>query len=393
MDNSFLRLKSDMTEAFSLDGSPVIDLTYVGQVHLKPGEVYLQITNSDVPLNISSYDVHLVDSCGNVLYDITTDVATTNFLDSNGIAQFVWEFYNRHDTGFEPVAIRFTETSNGDMFWTNLFVSTESNLNYTSRIDYKNNGFHYGTQYNNADYYQSIRLTAYYNNKINESERAEYHQISTDVTVSQRNINKQKERFILHEFDEFTAIRLEALSSSSEIYVNNKRYYNTTPIEYPDREGDSNMFEGDWVLNPTNDVFDFTLQLFAPLEYVSLRPNGIYLTGTTFNEMYITFNRGISVLSGTIEVYNSENDIKASFDESDVSISGNIVTVNTAGSALATGLDNETYHVNVSAGLFIDSIGQLNEAIIDNTTWKFTLQDADFLNTDFLGTDFFVGTP
>ena len=197
----------------------------------------------------------------------------------------------------------------------------------------------------------------------------------------------------MHEFDEFTAIRLEALSSSSEIYVNNKRYYNTTPIEYPDREGDSNMFEGDWVLNPTNDVFDFTLQLFEPLEYVSFSPLGQFLTGTTFNTMEITFNRGISVLSGSINVYNDSDALIASFDESDISITGSVVSIDTTGTSLASGLVNDTYYVNVSTGLFVDVFGELNDSIIDNITWQFTLQDADFLNTDFLGTDFFVGTP
>jgi hypothetical protein len=260
-----------------------------------------------------------------------------------------------------------------------LFITTEYRKEFTSRIDYKNSGFHYGTEYDRADYYQSIRLTTYYNNPINESERAEYHQISTDITVPQRNINKQKERFILDEFDYFTAKRLEFLLSSSEVYFNNKRYYSTSPIEYGEREGDSNIFQGEMILNPTDELFEFSFQIFPGLEFNRI-PEGNYTLANYVDELRMIFDVNVTLNTGTLTVHDaSDNSIIATYTESDITITNNELTIPSF-----TGLINSNgeYYINFTQGLVSYLFIEI-DAIFNSSDWAFKIVGADYSSSDY----------
>lgn len=379
MDNSFLRLKNNFDDAKNLGESRAIELEYVGQVHLVPNETYLQITNNENGINFSNIKVYLVDACDNVLQEVSDYVFWNTFTDSNGLKQISWEFINRWDYNSKLVALKFVEQSNNEAYWTNLFVTTEYRKDYTTRIDYKNNGYHYGTDYERANYYQSIRLSMYYNNPINESERAEYHQISTDITVPQRNINKQKDRFILDEFDYFTARRLEFLLSSSEIYFDNKRYYNTTPLEYPVREGDSNMFEGECIMNPTDETFTFSYQIFPGLIFTRI-PEGIYTLPDYPDVLTATFQVPITLGTGTLTVYDaSDFSVLATYTESDITITNNELSIPSF-----TGLINSNgkYYINFTQGI-VNYVGIPVEAIFNSSDWTWTIQDADYSSSDY----------
>lgn len=385
MDSSFLRLRNSFEDAKNLDESRAIELEYIGQVHLVPNETYLQITNNPTGVNLSNIEVYIVDYCDNTLADATNNVFWTAFTDSNGFTQIAWEFINKWDFATKPVALKFVELSNNDTYWTNFFITTDYRSEYTTRIDYKNNGFHYGTEYDRADYYQSIRLTCYYNNPINESERAEYHQISTDITVPQRNINKQKERFILDEFDYFTARRLEFLLSSSEIYFDNKRYYNTTPLEYGEREGDSNLFQGEMLLNPTDDTFTFSYQLFPGFEFIRV-PEGNYSLATYPDVLTATFSIPISLGTGTLTVYDaSDNSVLATYTESDITITNTELSIPSF-TGLISG--NGEFYINFTQGL-VKYLNLEIDAIFNSTDWAWTIQGGDYSSSDY-SNDYFI---
>ncbi len=263
IDYSFLRLRDNLADAINLNESPANTFEYIGQVQLLPTETYVQISNSPTSINLSSWEAHLVDACGVEVLDITNNMFITNFIDSNGRSQIVWEFINRFEYWSKPLSIRFTETSNGLTWFTNLFVSTADESELTVRFDYKNNKYHYGTEYERADYYQSIRLLCYYKNKINESERTEYHQITTDITVPTRNIRKIKERYLLDDLDDWSSLRLETLLSSNQIYIDDSRSYSTTPLEFIEGELDSNIALHEMIVNKDyTDTFTFSFQIF-----------------------------------------------------------------------------------------------------------------------------------
>lgn len=391
MDNSFLRLKNNFLEAINQNASKVIDLNYVGQVQLLPKETYLQITNSDVALNFSNLKVELVDQCDNLVKDVTNQVFWETFLDSNGIRQIVWEFITVDDFDTKPLSLRFTEETSGDIFWTNLFLLTDYEQELTVRLDYKNTGDHYGTQYSRADYYQSIRLSAYYANPINESERQEYHQISTDITVSTRNIKKRKDRFILNEFDHFTVERLEDIITSSELYVDGKRYFSSTPIDFVDNEGDSNLFEGEMLLNPTDQTYAFTYQIFEGLNAESYSPFGLYLTGTTFEDFgyIIEFNQPVDVGNGSISIYQENGTLIRTLSTdtaekvNDYQIGWNV----TAFPELETPTDGK-YYVLATEGV-ASFLGILSEQITNNEVWTFELTAGDYSSADY-SNDYFT---
>ena len=386
-DYSFLRLRDNLTDALNLSESPAVKLQYIGQVQLLPTETYLQITNSPTSINISSYEVHIVDTCGNVLQDVSDYVFIDSFTDTNGINQIKWEFINQFEYYTKPICLRFTETSNGNTWFTNAFLSTAYESQYTIRFDYKNNGYHYGTQYNRANNYQSVRIRAYYNNSINESERSEYHEITTDRTVPNRNIRKIKQRYILQDFDDWTVLRLENMLSCNEIYVNNVRTYSTTPIEFVEREMDSNISEQEMILN--NDYeqpeFVFSYQIFEGFNLIDVLPSGVYTLSGLIADGKATFNIPITLNTGTITIHDASDDsIVDTFTESDMTITTNELNITDFTDSI---IANGSYYVNMSHGL-VSGLGIVYNGISDTTTWSFIVQDGDYDVTDYSSTDY-----
>lgn len=378
IDYSFLRLKPTLNEAKELQQSKVVDLEYLGQVHLKPNERYLQISNSDIPIVFSDVIVYVVDWCGNSLAEITQNVFYTNFSDTNGISQVAFEIFNIGDYGAELVSLKFVEQSNENTWFTNFFVSSDIGLDYTSRFDYKNNTDHYGTQYSRAPFFQSIRLTTYFNRPINESEREEYHQISTDITISSRNIDKRKHSFILHEFEYFSIERLEKLITNDLVYVDGSRYYSSTAIDYPEREGDSNMFEGEMLLNPTDETRTFEPEIFEGIQFSQFNPFGNYITGSSFNTFSFKTNYEGLLKTGTIQVFNSSNVLQHTFTEADIVYNNKTSTMVSTGTPVENP-SNDSYYVVISEGLF-EILGIENE---QNSDWNFTLLNGDYDSADY----------
>ena len=61
LDYSFIRLRNNQDDATDTY-SPGVDISYAGhQIHLKPNEPILQITNSPVNIDMETYNIYLLD--------------------------------------------------------------------------------------------------------------------------------------------------------------------------------------------------------------------------------------------------------------------------------------------------------------------------------------------
>lgn len=391
LDYSFIRLRDNQSDAIDTY-SPAVEISYAGyQVHLKPNEAILQITNSPVNINMETYNVYLLDSCGNVLEDITENIFMNAFSDSNGISQIVWEWVNQSDYPGQIVQMYWESTESTDKFWSNYFITSSQDLELTTRFDYTSSGYLDGTQYDyagfssqtNENYVQSIRLRMYFNNTVNESERQEYHQISTNVTIAARNIKKWKERYILDSWDDWTMKRLETLVVNDKIYLEGYRTFSSEPIEFTEREMDSDIGEGEAILNKDySQKYEWVYQEFAGGQAVSFTPTGTWLSGTTFATFTITYNANIELQTGSVIVYNSSDGVEATYTEAVMSATDNVLTITTNLSP-----SDDTYYVNVSEGL-VSFLGLDSEAINDNSTWTFELRASDFLSADYNDSDY-----
>lgn len=96
------------------------------------------------------------------------------------------------------------------------------------------------------------------------------------------------------------------------------------------------------------------------------------------NEISGTFNRNITLGSGTFRVY-KDGFLFLTFTTDDISITDNTFTID------ATNLmpDLGSYYINFDSGLFISDIGEVYAGIDNDTDWTFDVLGAEFDNTEF----------
>jgi hypothetical protein len=101
------------------------------------------------------------------------------------------------------------------------------------------------------------------------------------------------------------------------------------------------------------------------------------------NEIVGTFNRNITLGTGTLKVY-KDNVLFLTFDENDIEVEDNVFTID------VTNLfpDNGVYYINFTTGLFISIFGEVYPGITNTTDWAFTIGIADFNSIDFNNLDF-----
>ena len=169
-----------------------------------------------------------------------------------------------------------------------------------------------------------------------------------------------------------------------------QRITNKPILEPDDRIGESNLFRSNFTANiNTSDTFTPGFQVFDGLVLSNFEPFGLYLTGYIISGLLFETNVPITINTGVVSVYTSASVLVQSFTQSDMVLDApNRLKVITDGSLVET-LTNGSYYVTVSQGL-LTGLGVENEAINDNTTWVFTLQDADYDNADYNNDDYFT---
>jgi hypothetical protein len=393
IDYSFLRLKSSLSEAKNVGDSPTVTHRDFGSIQLLPSKSYLQITNFSGGISLTSdCEVFVVDCGDNVLADITDNVFISEFVDSSGNNQCKIELVNLGvDFYRTDVYIKFDMLSSDANFWSNPINITEYQSHLTVFFKYKNYDDFLGIGYTNANAWQSISLSMYYDIPLDETETEDYFQISRNNTISSRALIKLFELYKIEKINRFTFERLNALLKHELIYLDDVRVTNKPTVSSSERFGDSNYFEADLTLAKNySDVSPYEFQIFTGLALSTYNPFGLYNTGYTIEALSTDGNVPLTLNTGSLSVYRSSGVLVHTFTEANMLINGtNQLKIISTGTPVEN-LSNDDYYVTLTAGL-VSGLGSLNVAIENNTTWTFTLSTGDWLGTDFLSTDFYTG--
>lgn len=97
------------------------------------------------------------------------------------------------------------------------------------------------------------------------------------------------------------------------------------------------------------------------------------------NQISGVFNRNILLKTGFLKVY-KDNVLFLTFDESDISVTGDTFTIDVTNLFPANG----SYYINFTSGLFSDSLNGVDyPGITNNTDWTFTVADGEYENTEY----------
>jgi hypothetical protein len=393
IDYSFLRLKSSLDEAKNVGDSPTVTHKDFGSIQLLPSKSYLQITNFSGGISLTSdCEVFVVDCNDTVLADITDNVFISEFVDSSGNNQCKIELINLGiDFYRTDVFIKFDMLSSDANFWTNPINITEYQSHLTVFFKYKNYDDFLGIGYTNANVWQSVSLSMYYDIPLDETETEDYFQISRNNTISSRALIKLFELYKIEKINRFTFERLNALLKHDLIYLDDVRVTNKPTVASSEREGDSNYFETDLtVAKNYNDTSIYEPQIFTGLILSAFDPSSLYNTGYTIEALSTNGNVPLTLNTGTLSVYRSDGVLIHTFTEADMLISGTSQLKIISTSTPVYNLADASYYVTLSAGI-VSGLGSLNTAIENSTTWTFTISVGDWLGTDFLSTDFYTG--
>jgi len=381
VDYSFLRLKENFNEAKS-DMMIESEYFYSGGVCLHPSETYLQITNSNTSIAFDeSYKVELINCSGSVVKDITSKVYIHEFQDNNGIYQIAFEILPiLEDFYFERLYLKFTHTTSELVLYSNGFFLTAEREKETFRIDYKSYREYKGTNYVLADYYQSVRLFGYYNGISEKKDSKIYTEINGKIRKS-RVIQSFEYVYNLEDVDTFTYQRLAVALENDLVYINGVKAEILETLSADDRKEKANIFDCNFTTQlDYSEIYADIFQIAPLFNYTSLLPLGAYTISSIPTTGVAEFNYNISYISGNLKLYDYDTD--SLLNSISISITDNYFDFT------MPILANGNYYF-LFDNLVVSEYG--NEiSITDKNTWKFTISDVDFLNTDFNNIDFFT---
>lgn len=381
MDYSFLQFfKNDFDKPRLAENLPVSTLDYKGFIVQKPNETFAQITNSSISISFAGgILVELVDYCGTVKQNITSQFFWSNFTDKNGIIQMRYEFGNIGvDYYTEPLYIKITDLVNANIYYsTALFVTNYYNrlstLAYYWDVQELN-----GIPYDIAPLMQSIRFVGVYKNDINDTESNKQYTKYDGGVVAYRSIITDQDVYKCDNIDIFTFRRLQRMFQSPFVYLNGQRV-ELIEIKKETRLGDSNLFQAEFTVNPKNEFLTLPYQLYLPLRLISLTPanNSVVNSTTTIFSISGQFSSNVTLGSGTISVYDSSGLIET-FTPSNIFISGGDTFTCTFTIPL-TAIEN--YSVVISSGLFISGAEIFGGVNLGD--WEFSIQSAQYDSSDY----------
>lgn len=388
MDYSFLKFYESIDLALNDNKFKDTQSSLFVSMQLLPNESYSQQTNVEGGVSFQGlYSVNVVDRCNNVVSNITDHVFIEEFVDVNGNTQCKIEIVNINKDFFgRAVFLRFSHNISDVVYFTRPIKITDKEKEKTCRFDYWSEEDTEGFSYENSQYKQSIRLRVRFNAYENSSEVGEYYQISSGNTISTRPMAKTKENYQIEQIDTFTFQRLSSLLSHDYIYIDGIRVTNK-PIDSLDvgeRLGRTNLFSCNFsAYTHLKDTYEYSFQLFEGLKIISFYPFG-YNTLSEFvteTEYTAVFNTNISVGYGTFRVYHNTLGLINTYTEQNVS-------VDNENTLLVDGLDdditqNGDYYIQMDSGLVVSSIGVPFVGINDNETWKFSVIDAQYEDTEY----------
>lgn len=382
IDYSFLRLSDTFAAAKDI-GNPINsdpNTWQQNQVHLLPTESYLQFTNSATDIAFDGdFLVEIIDCAENVKADITSYVGIDEFTDKYGIQQLAFEIAPLGIEFNGTLYLRFTHTTGLEIWYSTPFVLSSNNAHLTSRFDYKGYGYFNGMSYDRRDYYQSIRVRCFYDKPANVVESESYNQITRYKTVSSRARTYRKSDYRVEYLNPFITDALQTLFEHDVIYIDGVRITDKPVLEHADRLGNSNIFVGNFTASiDKTDTYNSTLQIIQPLTLIVKLPLGIYFSNSIPQTITGTFNKDVTLLTGTVKLYDVTNNVlMETFTQADLATTDNGFTIDISGLITANG----DYSIEVSVGLF-ESDFEVSGA----ETWAFEIKpEPQFIITDITG--------
>lgn len=247
LDYSFIRLKTSKQEAFNLDNSPVINLSYLGQIQLLPLDPFPYVQTTDFTINYfgdsTSFNAYLVDCDGNE-EDLNSHFKPVVGQDINGIFQLQFKLaYLPKDYGQNLVYLKIIAIT-GDLryiFYSNKFKITREDEFLTSRVDYSLfKPLTFGENTSPSEF-NSIRLPFYLHDHIDKDEISTYLMISNGEHVNSSTIHSDLTEWVFEYIDYFTNTRLKRAIQRGLCYINGVANQSTESFEYEGRYGRSNI--------------------------------------------------------------------------------------------------------------------------------------------------------
>jgi len=325
----------------------------------------------------------LIDCNGLVIQNIDSNFYYEGFVDSNGISQIAFEFGNIGvDYWTKPLYLKITDLVNDNIYYSNGFLVTNYKSELTSRFDYSNPTKIYNISYDLAPYTQSVRLfNCYDNTPVNKRDVKQY-VTSQGKQVNYRTITTFLRQYYIDQLDYFVNDRLEVLFSHAIIYCNNQRVV-VSEYSIQERKGNSNWFNGEFIINPQGETFTFEYQLFEPLELISKNPLGVYTLSSLPLDITGYFNKNITANTGNVYIY------KDGLLHETMPIEGFFVNENFFTNSIEFLItENGNYSIRIDSGVFTSNIGEVYGGINNNTDWAFTVTDGEYDAGDYETTEY-----
>lgn len=331
-----------------------------------PNETWFQTTNLQENIAFGgNLKAELIDCCETVVKDITENFFFNEFTDEFGIKQINFEFGNVNiDFWTKDLHLKLSHTQSDNIWYSNSFQITNYQSQLTERFDYKND----------TDlYFQSVRFKIYKNDFDVKSEVKTYTQNSGNI-ISLKPTNTEITKLRMDLCDNFYFNSLVKIFNKDLVYLSGQKISDKPQIKKGERIGGSNIFILDTEINLTHQIKIFQSQLFQDYKITPITPLGKYsLNSGALPNVTASFNRLTVVGIGNLKIYNSLNVLVQSFNQSEMTIVNNVLTISTAIINLAVG----KYYINFDATLFFG-------LEINNTTdWTFEIESGQFKPNQF----------
>ncbi len=379
VDYSFIRLtKNDFEEAKKGDNPNIATLIYDGFIMQLPNETFTQRSNNDDGIAFAGgISVDLIDKCGVLVQNIDNNFYYTSFVDENGVNQIEFEFGMIGQNYFTmPLYLRITDQINGNIFYSNGFLVTDYYAQVSTRFDYKNA---------NDTIIKSIRIANCFEDTQQNKLDLKSYTTTKGFQTSYRQIPTYLQKHTLETLDFYANNRLVDLFCHSIIYVNGMRC-SISDYKTEDRKGTTNIMSAEFVVNPLNERYIWTYQIYDGLNITSIYP----LIGSTISagniwsltapsDVSIFYNKNAILKNGaTAKLYYNGSLIQTITTPSDYQLNVNKLTVYFTFFDDFYNILNGDYEIKITNTDITSGIE--NPPII---SWTFTIADGEFLNTDF----------
>jgi len=387
MDNSFIKLHRTIEQALSLGKAKSAQISLYNSIILSPNQTYLQITNVDGGISFEgNFKAKIVDSCDNVLKDITNNVFISESTTSDGINQMAIEIVNIGKDFFgRAVLIKIYSFISNDSYYSNPLIISDKYSSESIRFDYWNPTTIDDTHYSELPFKQSINLRCNFTGTSNESENSAYYQISKSKNISTRYLEKIKYNYLVQNMILFSYERLLRIFKQNSIYIDTERITDKPILDNGELLGKSTLINTSFsAYIDESDTYNAGFQIYEGFKINELKPLGIYTLDSIDQNINAQFNGNIRLNTGTLRLYDASDDsLIHSFNESEIEIDGGTnIDIPTGVLDYITTVGN--YYILFDSGLVSNLDLNIDfEGINDKTIWTFEISSGQYDSDEY----------